>query len=486
MRIAIVTGASSGMGVEFARQIDEKLELDEIWLVARRKERLDAVCKSINRAKGVPIALDLTSENDIGQLKDKIVKEKPDIRVLVNNAGYGLIGEFAGQDIKAQLDMIDLNVRALVEITYCCLPFMKSGSHVLQVGSVFGHLPGVARWAVYAATKAFVSSFSAALYKELKVSGIGVTAVTPAGVKTEFGGVAGAGRFDLSNNGAEPADVVRQALKDAFDNKMFSIFGFDARLSAFLPRILTKETMLKIVSSGGSPDQTINNYYKARAARLIKGFEKSLKPVRQILQERYGSERAKKIAANARQRYEKLIPILPYVGGDNQAMMTQRILFAASCLAIYRAMKDDGIGITDIGQAIYDSVVRDYSTFPKNILSRLNGRLLFSDMNKSALKKAALISQERKYPDSGVMTFIEGDGTSFDYGLDFSECPIKKFLEKQGAAELTTYLCRTDFPVSRANSSGLFRKSTLADGGQACDKRFRRKGPVAENINSNP
>jgi uncharacterized protein len=252
MRIAIVTGASSGMGIEFAQQIDERIELDEIWLVARRKDRLEKVSRRLKRARGIPISLDLSKKVEVEKLGKRIMDEKPDIMMLVNNAGYGLVGEFIQQDISPQLDMINLNISALVEITHYCIPFMKPDSHIIQVGSVFGHLPGVAGWAVYAATKAFVSSFSLALFKELKSAGINVTAVTPAGVKTEFGDVAGAGKIDLASTGSEPAAVVRKALEDALNKRMLSIFGFEAKLSAFLPRIFRKETMLKIVSPGAT------------------------------------------------------------------------------------------------------------------------------------------------------------------------------------------------------------------------------------------
>ncbi len=480
MRIAIVTGASSGMGVEFALQIDDVIELDEIWLIARRKDRLDEVSRKLKRAKGIPIVLNLSQKGEVEKLRNMIADEKPDIKFLVNNAGYGLVGEFAQQEIRPQLDMINLNVTALVEITHCCIPFMKTGSHIIQVGSVFGHLPGVAGWAVYAATKSFVSSFSFALSKELKSSGINVTTVTPAGVKTEFGDVAGAGRFDLVSMGSEPAVVVKKAIEDAMNKRMLSIFGFEAKLSAFLPRILRKETMLKIVSSGTASNQSISNYYINREARIKKDFEKSMLLFGSVLAGKYNKERALKIVSEATQKYADIIPILPYVGGDNQPMMTQRILYAATCLALYRAMKDDGTALTEIGQVIYDSINKEYSTFPKNILTKINKRLLFSDMNKKALRNAAIISQERRFPESGVMLYVEGDENNFDYGLDIIECPIKKFLEKQNAAELTTYICKTDFPVSKANSSGLFRTSTLAEGGRVCDMRWKKNGPVSD------
>lgn len=121
MKIAVVTGASSGIGREFARQISARYgKLDEIWLIARRKELLESLQEEIKLNARI-IAMDLTSEEDMNQFKDYLEELNPDIKILVNCAGYGKVGRFEEIDLKEQTGMIDLNCKALTEMTGICL-----------------------------------------------------------------------------------------------------------------------------------------------------------------------------------------------------------------------------------------------------------------------------------------------------------------------------------------------------------------------------
>lgn len=189
-KIAVVTGASSGIGREFAVQISEKYKtVEEIWVIARRKERLDELKNKIKNKKVVVLALDLTKEEDLETYKKKLEEEKPLIRVLVNAAGYGMMGYFDSSVYEDQVGMIDLNCKALVAMTHISLPYMTSPGNIINIASSAAYLPQPS-FAVYAATKSMVRSFSKALNVELSDRDILVTAVCPGPVNTEFFDVA--------------------------------------------------------------------------------------------------------------------------------------------------------------------------------------------------------------------------------------------------------------------------------------------------------
>jgi uncharacterized protein len=250
-KIAIVTGASAGLGVEFAKQISATEGLDEVWLVARREDRLRALAESLGSTKAIPLALDLAAPGAIEDLALRLTKEHPDLRLLVNNAGMGKIGAFNEIPLAEQLAMIDLNVRALTELTYRTLPFMSHGSRILQVASSIGFCPAP-YFSVYAATKAYVVSFSDALQFELAHKGIAVTAVCPGPVATEF--------FDVAKPKSDPSaapfnqalmasaeEVVRKSLEDSRRGKRHSIYSWPIRsfvaLSPFVPRSIMMKAL---------------------------------------------------------------------------------------------------------------------------------------------------------------------------------------------------------------------------------------------------
>ncbi len=187
MKIALVTGASSGLGREFARQLDREsgLELDELWVIARRENRL-AELKLCCAHPVRPLPMDLTRRESIEELKALLERERPEISVLVCAAGLGKIGrtwEISDRDNEA---MIELNCKAAVDVTCACLPYLYRGSRVLELCSTAGFQP-MPELNVYAATKAFLQSFTKTLHYELRGRGIHVTAVCPYWVKdTEF------------------------------------------------------------------------------------------------------------------------------------------------------------------------------------------------------------------------------------------------------------------------------------------------------------
>lgn len=187
MRIAIITGASSGMGRDFARMLANE-PIDELWLIARREERLLRLSKKL-KLPCRTLPLDLFDRSSVTILADCLAMEAPEVVWLVNAAGYGMLGKVQELSQDEQDHMVSLNCTALTAITRAVLPYMKSGGHIVQFASAAAFLPQP-EFAVYAATKAYVLSFSRALNAELRPRKISVTAVCPGPVNTEFLGIA--------------------------------------------------------------------------------------------------------------------------------------------------------------------------------------------------------------------------------------------------------------------------------------------------------
>ena len=245
MRIAVITGASSGMGREFVKQIDAAESFDEIWVIARRKERLEELCEGAKN-KIRPVPLDLMKRESFDEYKTLLESEKPNVALLVNGSGFGRFGAFTDIDLDTQLDMIDLNDKALVAMTYLTLPYMKEGGRIYQIDSLSSFQP-VPYIGVYGATKAFVLSFSRALNVELKKRKIRVMAICPGWVRTEF--------FDHAvtddtityyNRYYDSDEVVERALKDMKKGRDVSVCGFPIRMQVRLTKLLPHKLVMKI------------------------------------------------------------------------------------------------------------------------------------------------------------------------------------------------------------------------------------------------
>ncbi len=186
MKIALLTGASSGLGRMFATKIHAVFpEIDEIWVVARRLERLEALKSEIKDVYVTPIAADITSESDRKMIFDRVKNENAEIALLINNAGCGFHGAFESSDIEEQEKCIRLNVLALTAFTRSALDFMPRGARILTTSSIASFVPN-ANMAVYSASKAYATFFSRALNEELHTSHRSATAVCPAPMNTEF------------------------------------------------------------------------------------------------------------------------------------------------------------------------------------------------------------------------------------------------------------------------------------------------------------
>lgn len=214
MRIVLITGASSGMGAEFAKQLDKEVSgVDEFWLVARRKERLEEVAAELTHPSRI-FRADVTDEAFYESLETKLKEANADVKILVNNAGHGIVGHVADRSRSELTGMVDLNCKAATAMVSVCLPFMKRKARIIQLASSAAYLPQ-ANFAVYAATKSYMLSFSRALAEELRPREIYVTAVCPGPVATEFFKLAeqyGASYDFKKLFMMEPEAVVREAI----------------------------------------------------------------------------------------------------------------------------------------------------------------------------------------------------------------------------------------------------------------------------------
>lgn len=246
MKIAVVTGASSGMGREFVKQLTSIEAFDEVWVIARREDRLFELKKEMGDFIR-PIPLDLQKTEDLLKYKKLLEENTPEVAVLVNASGYGKFEAFADLDLDTQLGMIDLNAKALTAITYMTLPYLKKGSRVYQIGSLSSFQP-VPYIGVYGATKAYVLSFTRSINAELRHTGIKMMAVCPGWVRTEFfdRAVVDNDVITYYNKFFTSKQVVTRAIRDMKKGKDVSVVGFSIRAQVLLTKLLPHRLVMKI------------------------------------------------------------------------------------------------------------------------------------------------------------------------------------------------------------------------------------------------
>ncbi|MBA3511690.1 SDR family oxidoreductase [Sphingomonas sp.] len=245
--VALISGASAGLGVEFARQLAKRGR--RLVLTARREDRLEELATELGNARAV--AADLAEAGSADRLMADIEAAGERVELLVNNAGFGLKGRFAELDAARQRQMIDLNIGALTDLCRAVAPGMmerKSGG-ILNVASTAAFQPGPGM-AVYFATKAYVLSFTEALHEELKPFGISVSALCPGPTRTEFGAVAGFGEngaFDRFS--ADSASVVRAGLEGLERNRAVVVPGWINKVGASSTRFVPRPLVRKIAGA---------------------------------------------------------------------------------------------------------------------------------------------------------------------------------------------------------------------------------------------
>lgn len=241
-KIAVITGASSGIGREFTKQVAAKYQFDEIWIIARREDKLRELENEVIR----PVVMDVCGKAGVEAFKTFLENEDKKLRsqasgieigLLINNAGFGTYGPFEETSLNRQLEMIDLNCVTVTGICGVALPYLNSGSVIINTASLAAFLP-LGNFAVYAASKSYVLSFSVALAAELKDKGIKVCALCPGSVSSEFANVASNGARREVKGGFPPQKVVAQCLRRAFRGKTIALYRPKWRFSAFMSRFV--------------------------------------------------------------------------------------------------------------------------------------------------------------------------------------------------------------------------------------------------------
>lgn len=245
--IAIVTGADGGFGRELVKLLLQERSLDAVWCVARSGDKLAALRDELGE-KIVPIPLDLTRRDSLNVIQERLEREKPDLRFLVNNAGFDKFGPYDAVDVDTSLNMIDLNVSAVVALGLIAIPYMKKGSHILNVASQAAFFP-LPYMNLYAATKVFVRHYTRALNVELRDKGISATAVCPGWMKT--------GLFDRARTDADktvrsfaglttPGKVAAKALRDAKRGRDMSTCGGFVKVTHLAGKLAPQRLSMKV------------------------------------------------------------------------------------------------------------------------------------------------------------------------------------------------------------------------------------------------
>lgn len=243
-RWALVTGASSGIGAEFARLLAARGM--HLVLASRREAPMRELAEELFTRHGTRtevISVDLIDPEAINRLAGEIDRKGIEIELLVNNAGYGVVGEIAATDRKVILEMVAVNIAALTDLTYRYLPKMTQRGHgaIINVGSVAAFQP-VAFMAAYAASKSYVLHFSEALWAETRDSGVTILALCPGVTRTEFFNVAGAPGWLQKSRAHEPEQVVRTALRSLEKKRNYVVPGWKNYILTLLVRLAPRRT----------------------------------------------------------------------------------------------------------------------------------------------------------------------------------------------------------------------------------------------------
>ncbi len=248
MGTALITGASAGLGAEYAKLF--AADKHDLVLVARRRDRLEALARELQ---------DLAARDGASRVVDEVGRLGLEIEFLVNNAGFGTSGAFVELDVGRELEMIQVNVAALVTLTRAFLPGMvaRRRGRILNVGSTAGFPPGPFM-AVYYASKAFVNSFTEALWYELRGTGVTATVSCPGATATEFAAVAGNSRSLLFRLGAaSPATVARQGYRAMMNGKAMVVHGLKNKLTVQSLRI-SPRALARAVAASLNPRPAAN------------------------------------------------------------------------------------------------------------------------------------------------------------------------------------------------------------------------------------
>ncbi len=246
-KIAIITGANSGLGKEFLKLLYREKEITEVWAIARNKERLDQLVNEYG-SKIKVFSKDLSKLEEVKSLDYLLKKEDVCIKYLINNAGFAKFCSYHDLSIEVSINMIDLNISAVVAMGLICIPYMKKGSHIINISSQASFQP-LPYQNIYSSTKAFVRNYTRALHVELKDKGINAIAVCPGWMITGLidRGVIGAEKGTNNFSGmVSPNLVAKKAVKESKKNKDISVYGIYTKSSHLLAKLLPQKLMMQV------------------------------------------------------------------------------------------------------------------------------------------------------------------------------------------------------------------------------------------------
>jgi hypothetical protein len=250
-------------------------------------------------------------------------------------------------------------------------------------------------------------------------------------------------------------------------------------------------------ASGQIPDQVREklqkltregqDYYVAMKGNLMKQYDKGARLQKEVLTRHFDESRVNERLAEARKGYESLIPQFPYIGGEENDF-TRYLMYPSGIMPTVRILQDEGVSLRKTGQMIFEISTAYYNAIAKPVKWYI-GLTYFGEEKKAHMRAAAHKSQLHRYPGDWVFNFIEGQGKTFQYGLDITECGLVKFWSAQGLKEFTPYLCLTDWALWRAIGIEAMRTQTIANGATHCDFRYigrGKDGPPGWPAESNP
>jgi len=252
MKTAIITGASAGLGLEFVSQLEESFpEVDCVWLISRTAGKLEQAANLLKHADAKILPLDLCSEADIDALEAELTREKPDVYLLINDAGCGNLGNIGDSSWRTETRIVDLNIRALTAVSAVCVPHMIAGGKIINISSIASFCPNP-RMTVYSSSKSYVSAFSRGLGEELKSRGITVTAVCSGPMGTEFldiAGIRGNSKTFDTLPWCDPKKVVAGSYRAAKSGKAVHTPKAFFKLYRVIAKILPQRIMVKFAKT---------------------------------------------------------------------------------------------------------------------------------------------------------------------------------------------------------------------------------------------
>ncbi len=252
------------------------------------------------------------------------------------------------------------------------------------------------------------------------------------------------------------------------ENKEFSRRDF-LKLSAF------GACGLCLAGCGIRTSEPTREYWDVNKNKLMDDFALIINPAREFIGEKLSPEETAAVAKEAKVNYEALLPQVPYIGGDDN-QLTEVLYMSAAGLALYQAMKAHGQDVDEAGRVIY-RVMDKLFTFSDPMMSA-HLRNPTGKVEQDSYRVIEKWTSKSPYPGDWKMTFVEGDGVNFDFGVDYTECGVVKFYKANGAFDLAKYMCLGDFPISRSTGTGLVRTTTIGSGGPKCDFRFKAGRPI--------